>query len=43
MTRGGRVMDFEQIYNTYFKSVYRYIRKLSGDEHVAEEITSVIF
>lgn len=36
-------MEFEQIYNAYFKSVYRYIRKLSGDEHVAEEITSETF
>lgn len=43
MKRGGRVMEFEQIYNTYFKSVYRYIRRLSGDEHVAEEITSETF
>lgn len=43
MNGGGRVMDFEQIYNTYFKSVYHYIRKLSGDEHVAEEITSETF
>lgn len=36
-------MEFEQVYNTYFKSIYRYIRKLSGDEHVAEEITSETF
>ena len=36
-------MEFEQIYDKYFKSVYRYIRKLSGDEHVAEEITSETF
>lgn len=36
-------MEFEQIYNAYFKSVYRYIRKLSGDEHIAEEITSETF
>ncbi|MBD5522433.1 MAG: sigma-70 family RNA polymerase sigma factor [Lachnospiraceae bacterium] len=43
MNGGGRVMDFEQIYNTYFKSVYHYIRKLSGDEHIAEEITSETF
>lgn len=43
MKEGGRVMEFEQLYNTYFKSVYRYIRKLSGDEHVAEEITSETF
>lgn len=36
-------MEFEQIYRTYFKSVYRYIWKLSGDEHIAEEITSETF
>lgn len=43
MKEGGRVMEFEQLYNAYFKSVYRYIRKLSGDEYVAEEITSETF
>ncbi len=36
-------MEFEQIYNDYFKSVYRYIWKLSGDEHIAEEMTSEMF
>lgn len=36
-------MEFEQIYNAYFKSVYHYIWKLSGDEHMAEEITSETF
>lgn len=36
-------MEFEQIYSTYFKSVYRYIWKLSGDERIAEEITSETF
>ncbi|MCX4321552.1 MAG: RNA polymerase sigma factor [Lachnospiraceae bacterium] len=36
-------MEFEQIYSTYFKSVYRYIWRLSGDEHIAEEITSETF
>lgn len=36
-------MEFEQIYSTYFKSVYRYIWKLSGDEHIAEEITGETF
>ncbi len=36
-------MEFEQIYNAYFKSVYRYIWKLTGDEHIAEEITSETF
>lgn len=36
-------MGFEQLYNTYFNDVYLYIRKLSGNEHVAEEITSETF
>lgn len=36
-------MEFEQIYKTYFKSVYQYIRQISGDEHIAEEITSETF
>ena len=36
-------MEFEQIYSTYFKSVYHYIWQLSGDEHIAEEITSETF
>ncbi len=33
-------MEFKQVYKTYFTSVYAYIRHLSGDAHVAEEITS---
>ena len=36
-------MNFEEIYNAYFDDVYRYIRRLSGNEHVAEEITSDTF
>ncbi len=36
-------MDFEQIYCTYFHDVYRYIRRLSGSEQLAEEITSETF
>ncbi len=36
-------MEFEQIYTTYFRDVYLYIRKLSNNEHVAEEITSETF
>lgn len=36
-------MEFEQIYNTYFKSVYLYVMQLSGNEHIAEEITSETF
>lgn len=36
-------MDLEQIYETYFKSVYLYMWRLSGNEHLAEEITSETF
>ncbi len=40
---GDMVTEFEQLYNTYFNDVYLYIRRLSGDEHIAEEITSETF
>jgi len=36
-------MDFETIYRTYFNDVFRYIRNLSGSEHIAEEITADTF
>ena len=36
-------MDFEKIYDTYFDDVYLYDRRLSGNEHVAEEIASETF
>ena len=36
-------MEVEKIYKLYFNDVYRYIRKLSGDEHIAEEITADTF
>ena len=35
--------DFEQLYTTYFSDVYKYILRLSGSEHIAEEITSDTF
>lgn len=35
--------EFEEIYRRYFDDVYRYIRKLSGNEDMAEEITSETF
>lgn len=35
--------EFEEIYRTYFGDVYLYIRGLSGDEGLAEEITSEAF
>lgn len=34
---------FEELYRAYFNDVYRYIRRLSGDEGVADEITSETF
>lgn len=36
-------MDFKKIYDTYFDDVYLYVRRLSGNEHVAEEIASETF
>ena len=35
--------DFEKVYTTYFNDVYRYVLRLSGNEHTAEEITSDTF
>jgi len=31
-------MDFEEIYYLYFRDVFLYIRSLSGDEGIAEEV-----
>ena len=36
-------MDFDKIFSTYFNDVYLYIRRLSNDESVADEITSETF
>ena len=35
--------SFDQIYQTYFDPVYRYVLSLSRDPHVAEEITQEAF
>ncbi len=35
--------DFEEIYHLYFRDVYRYLLRLTGDEHLAEELTSDTF
>ncbi len=35
--------DFEKIYRAYFNDVFLYVRRLSKDEHIAEEITSETF
>ena len=36
-------MDFEEIYNTYFRDVYLFILAMSGDAEIAEEITQETF
>lgn len=36
-------MDFDNIYQSYFKDVYLYIRGLSGNENVAEEVAQEAF
>ena len=35
--------EFERIYNDYFRDVYLYIKSLSKDEQVAQDITSETF
>ncbi len=35
--------DFEELYGTYFRDVRRYLVRLSGDEHIADELTSDTF
>ena len=35
--------DFEEIYQTYFADVYRYVLALSRDAHTAEEVTQETF
>ncbi len=36
-------MDFDEVYRTYFSDVYRYVLRLSGEEHIAQEITAETF
>ena len=35
--------NFEKIYRAYFQDVFLYLRRLTGDEHLAEELTSETF
>jgi len=37
------VTELENIYNMYFKDVFLYARVLTGNEHIAEDITSETF
>ena len=43
MTSDASHITFEEVYNMYFREVYMYVRALSHDEHVAEEITQETF
>ena len=43
MKGGDSVTDFEQLYHAYFNDVYRYVLRLSGNENLAEELTSDTF
>ena len=36
-------MDFEEVYDMYFKEIFLYIKALSKDENVAEEISQEAF
>lgn len=36
-------MDFDKLYNTCYMQVYSYLMTLSGDAHMAEEITQEVF
>lgn len=35
--------DFEELYSVYFKDVFLFIYRLSGDKHLSEDITSETF
>jgi RNA polymerase sigma factor (sigma-70 family) len=43
MKGGGRVTEFEKIYRDYFDDVFLYIKRLSGSEDIADDITSEAF
>lgn len=45
MTGGEKVTknEFQKVYNMYFTQVHLYLLKLTGDKHLAEEITSETF
>lgn len=40
---GGYIMDFEKIYQLYFKDIYFFLKGLSSSEAIAEEITQETF
>ena len=43
MKGGEKVTEFEEVYRLYFRDVYKYALSLTGDEHIAEELTQETF
>lgn len=43
MKGGEKVSEFEEVYQLYFRDVYKYALSLTRDEHIAEEITQETF
>ena len=41
--KGGRGVDFEHIYRSYFRDVFLYLCSLSASEDIAEEMTQETF
>ena len=37
------VPEFQQVYELYFKDVYKYVLALCRDEHMAEDVTQETF
>ena len=37
------IPDFDKLYEKYFRYVYQYVRRLSHNDSVAEEVTSDTF
>ena len=36
-------MEFQEVYDLYFKDVYKYVLSLCRDPHIAEEVTQETF
>jgi len=43
MKRGGAWMDFQEVYNLYFRDVYKFVLSLCKNPALAEEITQETF
>ena len=41
--KGGIQLEFDELYQSYFKDIYRYVYSLSKNESISEEITQETF